>query len=1378
MNPLSPRRSPRFTLTAFAAFMLSMTLAFMAYSLWQSHENLERKAIADAESISHLLERYLYTTLHETDLALQASADEFRRLDGEGRPLAGNFNRFLATQRERLPQVVSLRAADASGVIVYHGESPPGDKPIDISDRGYFHLARDDEKLAIGAPLVSRLDGRWIFPLARRLLTRRGEVAGVVFAAIPAEEMSNLFSSLAIGEHGAVVIFDSARETLLRHPETRAQSGTPGSRIASPEFLARWNEGRKAAYFKAPGSSDGQLRTYYYRQVGNYPIHVMVGLAPEDYLASWRRELGVALSFSLTLLATATLFTLLLRRSWQARKDEHRRYEHLLRTASDGIHILNERGRVIEASDAFCAMLGYSREELLGQHVSLWEDEWSRLELERNLLPRLISQTSTFETRHRRRDGTVINVQISATGLEIDGQRVLYASARDITERKAAELRQQDTATHLRQAQEIGKLGSFIYDIGADAWISSPVLDRLFGIGPDFERNAAGWLQLVHPADRAGIEAALRESLASGTRFDHEYRIVRPDGRECWLHGLGEVEFGIDDRPWRIVGANQDITAQKLANAALEREHAFRRMLIASLPGIFYLFDHAGRLRMWNHNLETLSGRDGEQLAGKLPLDLVVAEDRPAVEAAIRNAFASGQSSVDARVRSTRGLLHFSFTGLRLDLDDGPGVVGLGLDISERKAAEEQMRLGHVAFTNSREAIVVTDEKGTILDVNPAFTSITGYARDEAIGLNPRLLKSGRQEPPFYRAMWHSLTTQGGWEGELWNRRKDGQQYIQYVRISAVRDDGGQIRRYVCVASDITQVKENQLRIEHMAYYDPLTNLPNRTLLADRLRQAIAQADRRRDLLAVCYLDLDGFKPVNDTWGHDIGDRVLVEVSRRLQGCVRAGDTVSRLGGDEFVVLVGDADDPHEIDQAVHRILAAIAAPFHIGEAAAVLTASVGVTVYPSDGEDPDTLIRHADQAMYTAKQAGKNTYHLFDPESDRRLRADREITAHLETALGAGEFCLYYQPKVNMRRGTVVGLEALVRWQHPERGLLLPASFLPAIEKSPVDLSLGRWVLRAALQQIAAWAADGLELPVSVNISGRHLQQESFVGELSQLLSEFPGVSPQLLELEILETTAMDDIEAVSRIIAGCSALGVSFALDDFGTGYSSLTYFRRLPTNLLKIDQSFVRGMLEDPDDLAIVEGVIGLAQTFQRKVIAEGVETVAHGIPLLHFGCDLAQGYGIARPMPAAEVPTWVRNWKMPAEWEMMVMVHWSREDFPLLLAEIHHQRWIERVIGICAGTLPADREPFPESYQCRFGQWLYGIGKERYRDVPAMAALEETHEQVHRLGKELLALAGTDPEQARRRLAELYAARDELLAQLEELKLHVSMQTRRC
>lgn len=566
----------------------------------------------------------------------------------------------------------------------------------------------------------------------------------------------------------------------------------------------------------------------------------------------------------------------------------------------------------------------------------------------------------------------------------------------------------------------------------------------------------------------------------------------------------------------------------------------------------------------------------------------------------------------------------------------------------EHQVLEERQRLAASVFANAHEGIMITDVDGRIVEVNPTFTELTGFSREEAIGQNAGILNSGHHDSEFYREMWQAIQQSGHWRGEVWNRKKSGEIFVELLTISAVRSPDVGITHFVGIFSDITLLKEHQQRLEHLAHFDALTQLPNRMLLADRLQLAMAHASRTRDLLAVCYLDLDGFKPVNDQYGHAAGDRLLIEVAQRLKASVRGGDTVARLGGDEFVLLLGNLNTLDECDHAINRISTALSRPFPVPDGEVNISASIGVTLYPNDGSDADTLLRHADQAMYVAKQAGRNRHHLFDPENDRRAQQRRDDLVRISEALIAGEFVLHYQPKVNMRQGRVIGAEALIRWQHPERGLLLPMEFLPAIEGSALAIDIGNWVIRSALDQLAAWTRAGVDLSISINIAGEHLQHPQFAETLASELAAHPEVAPERLELEVLETAALDDVGRVACLFENCRQLGVSFALDDFGTGYSSLTYFRRLPADMLKIDQSFVRDMLEDPEDLAIVEGVVGLTRAFHRQVIAEGVETSEHGLVLMLLGCDLAQGFGIARPMPADALPDWIRQFRPDPRW----------------------------------------------------------------------------------------------------------------------------------
>jgi diguanylate cyclase (GGDEF)-like protein/PAS domain S-box-containing protein len=577
-------------------------------------------------------------------------------------------------------------------------------------------------------------------------------------------------------------------------------------------------------------------------------------------------------------------------------------------------------------------------------------------------------------------------------------------------------------------------------------------------------------------------------------------------------------------------------------------------------------------------------------------------------------------------------------------------LVGTHIDITDRKQAEERLKLAASVFTHAREAIVITDDTATIIDVNQAFIRRTGFSHEETIGQYPNFLKSAQHTSEFSKQIWHALQKNGYWCGEVCNQRKNGEQYTEMVAISAVCDNDGIVTHFVVLGNDITHMKEHQEQLEHIAHYDPLTNLPNRVLLADRLSQTMLRCKRDGRSLAVVFLDLDGFKKVNDTHGHSIGDELLIALSVRMKQALRKGDSFSRIGGDEFVAVLTDLNTVEDCEPLLQRLLQAASQPIIVDDMVLNVSASIGVTLYPQDDVGADQLMRHADQAMYVAKGAGKNCYNLFDTAQDNAVKFLHESLDAIRMALDNREFVLYYQPKINMKKGTVIGFEALIRWQHPSRGLLGPIEFLHFIENNPVSIEIGEWVIDSALSQISCWQKmDGhLPLNISVNIAALQLQQPDFTQRLKVLLAAHPDVEPHNLELEVLETSSLDDVNYISTVMCDCIALGVKFALDDFGTGYSSLTYLRRLPASLIKIDQSFVCDMLSNSEDLAIVEGVIALAKLFNRDVIAEGVETVEHGTALLQLGCDFAQGYGIARPMPVSDIPDWLSGWKPDANW----------------------------------------------------------------------------------------------------------------------------------
>jgi diguanylate cyclase (GGDEF)-like protein/PAS domain S-box-containing protein len=572
-------------------------------------------------------------------------------------------------------------------------------------------------------------------------------------------------------------------------------------------------------------------------------------------------------------------------------------------------------------------------------------------------------------------------------------------------------------------------------------------------------------------------------------------------------------------------------------------------------------------------------------------------------------------------------------------------------DVQEQRSAEDRERLSSSLFQNLHEGLVIVDAELRILDVNPTYSRITGIPRDELIGTVPTLLSTSSTDAIARQqqsAIWAGLRSLGHWSGEVVERRRNGDPCALHLSVFTVPDPDGAVRYRVLMVSDITEQRLQRERLERQAHFDELTRLPNRVRLTQLLGEALVASEREGYLLAVCYIDLDHFKGINERHGRGAGDRVLVELAARLRSALRAhatwSDVAARLGGDEFVLLLR-ADTIEEARLAVERVLRVIAQPYTVDPQTepTALTASVGATVFPIDRSDPDTLLRHADHAMYGAKQAGRNGYQFFDPEHNRRAEERVLALGRVQEALDRNELRLYFQPKVDLRRGTVLGVEALLRWEHPEHGVVPPGQFLPLIEHTGLSARVGDWVLGQALDQLERWLDQGLDLSVSVNVSARHLQEPDFVQRLGELLARHGRPLGPRLELEVLETAALADVAYTSMLLERCAALGVRFALDDFGTGYSTLTYLKRLPVQVLKIDRSFVHNMLNDSQDRAIVEGVISLARTFSCVAVAEGVETPAQARTLLDLGCDVGQGAGIAAAMPAADVARWVKEWK---------------------------------------------------------------------------------------------------------------------------------------
>lgn len=998
--------------------------------------------------------------------------------------------------------------------------------------------------------------------------------------------------------------------------------------------------------------------------------------------------------------------------------------------------------------------------------------------------------------------------------LGVIGTTLLGLGMRLLTQNQRMQQRERQLqAAHDDLQDTLNAIPDLLFEMGLDGqyhhcWSARPDLlpapiETLIGkrVGDILSPEAAAiFLEALQKAHQQGH--------STGRQFER-----RLDGERKWFELSVSRKEGVDVGDPRFIVLSRDITWRKLSELREQHQHRVLKMLSAKQPLAEVLHTIAVDVEAISPNLLcSILLLDQKNLhlhhsaAPSLPKLLVDAlnntpvvlgaepsgtaiftgervvvediETHPwwvdylnfARKAKLRACWAqpivSGQGNVLGTITVYyRQMQQPAPDDLRL-IEDEARLAALAIEKTEDEA---RLQLAASVFTHAREGILITDADANIIEVNDTFTQTTGYGRSEVIGKNPRILKTGLQGADFYAAMWKSLLENDFWMGEVWNRRKNGEVYAEMKTISAVRDAAGKIQRYVALFTDITPMKSHQQQLEHVVHYDVLTGLPNRVLLGDRLQHAMLQSLRRGLSLAVVFLDLDGFKRVNDSYGHEVGDALLIVVAQRMKEAMRDDDTLARTGGDEFVAVLADLERPQDCMPMVERMLMAAATPVEVGAITVSVSASIGVTTYPQDGGDADQLLRHADQAMYASKQAGKNRYHMFDVDYDAVVQSQSEGVERMRRGIEQGEFLLFYQPKVNMKTGEVIGAEALIRWQHPERGLLSPAAFLPMVENHPYSVTLGEWVMETALIQIEKWHAAGLNITVSVNVGAQQLQLDDFVPRLTALLAAYPGVPRDTLELEVLENNALEDIAKASDVMHKCRAIGVNFALDDFGTGYSSLTYLKRLPADVLKIDQSFVRDMLNAPDDLAIVEGVVGLSTAFHRTVLAEGVETVVHGEMLLSLGCELAQGYGIARPMPAAELMGWVAAWRPYASWQFWRDRTPSRDDLALAFTEVEHRHWLRSIEAYLAGDWNAP--VMMGETQCHFSRWRDVEGRLRYAEHPEFRTMVNLHQGIHTLAQELVAMRpaddAADGEEVRTRLAELRALFDEFIAGLRLL-----------
>ena len=818
--------------------------------------------------------------------------------------------------------------------------------------------------------------------------------------------------------------------------------------------------------------------------------------------------------------------------------------------------------------------------------------------------------------------------------------------AEDITERKLAEETIRDLNAEL--AATLQAIPDLLFEVDESGtyhsiWAQNPTL-----LAQQKEILLGNTINAMLPDEAASIVmASLAEAGDKGYSFGRIIELDLPNGVHWFELSVSVKTRGTGDVQSRFMVLSRDVTKRKLMELQLQHSEEKLRAITDNVDLVMFLKDAAGRYLYVNRQFEKLFHVTNASIQGKTDHELFSAEIADLVHKNDQQVIASGQTLEIEEQVPHDGIIH-SYMSIKVPIRDAKGriyaITGISTDITARKQIEIDLRIAAAAF-ESQEGMMVTDACSVILRVNRAFTDITGYTAEEAIGQTPTLLHSGRHDAAFYRNIWDSIHRTGGWQGEVWDRRKNGEEYPKWLNISAVHDDHGVVTHYVGTHYDITERKRAEEKIKELAFFDPLTGLPNRTLLHDRLKQAMTISQRNGTFGAVLFIDLDDFKTLNDTLGHDQGDLLLKEVAQRLSACVRQGDTVARLGGDEFVVVLEnlhlDAQEAASQTELVgKKILATLNQTYQLAQVDQRSTASIGATLFVGHETLFEDLLKQADLAMYKSKNSGRNTLRFFDPAMQMVVMKRAALEKDLHQGVLQKQFSLHYQAQVT--HGELVGSEVLLRWQHPLRGMVSPADFIPLAEETGFILPLGQWVLDTACAQLALWANDPkmVHLTLAVNVSSLQFRQNNFVDQVLAALHN-SGANPHRLKLELTESLLVDNLQIVIDKMRALKAQGIGFSLDDFGTGYSSLAYLKKLPLDQLKIDQSFVRDLLTDVNDAAIARTIVALAESLGLGVIAEGVELPAQRDLLASLGCHAYQGYLFSRPLPLAGFETFAHQ-----------------------------------------------------------------------------------------------------------------------------------------
>ena len=1086
----------------------------------------------------------------------------------------------------KFAELAAMRIFDANGDLLYASDDANTPR-INIRDRRSFREMRDNPRAnhVFSEVLVSRSTGRSTMTVDRALRDEQGNFRGIVAAAIELQYFQKLFQSMDLGAKGSIALRRSDDQTLVaRWPPLPQEVNKP----LSPQnpIVKRMVAGDTRATLQFAAQVDGIQRIISVHRLERYPFYFIVGMGRDDALAGWRASALKVGVLSLLLLGVLCVVLFRLRRS-EVRQAQmmfdlahsEQHFRAFFESSLDAVLLGTSEGAILEANAAACQMFGRTAEEFKRIGLNGLTDV-ADPHWRAALEERSHAGQFLADFPMCRADGSRFDAEVaSATFPDGEGREGAAVVIRDISERNAAKLKIE------RLTRFYAALSQCNRAITGD-FSEEDLLRQICRIAVDTAGMRLAW---VGKPDATGQVVELFASYGEGLDYLRDVGVSLAGNDPG-----GRGPTGVSMRE------NRPIWCQDFLNDP------------STAP--------------WHEQAACF----GLRSSAALPLS------RMGVVIGAFNIYSDEANAFDEQVRELLG---------EMAADINHALDSYAREV-ERKGRERKLSTLSRAIEQSPVSIMITDIEGNIEYVNPKFEQVSGYRSAEALGRNPRILSSGEMPAEEFRKLWDTITSGKTWSGELHNRHKNGLLYWENVSISPILDELGRVKKFVAVKEDITGRKASEAQIQNMAYYDSLTQLANRRLLMDRLKQALATHSRSHRMGALLLIDLDNFKTLNDTLGHDIGDLLLQQVAQRLATCVRVGDTVARLGGDEFVVMLDDlSGNPEEAatqtESVGEKILAMFSQPFSLAGHNHRSTPSIGVTLFADQQSPMDELLKQADLAMYQAKDAGRNNLRFFDPEMQSIVAARAALEDELREAINHRQFILYYQPQV-VGDGRVTGAEALVRWQHPLRGVVFPADFIPLTEGTGLILPLGHWVLEAACTQLAIWAAQPstAHLTLAVNVSAKQLHQANFVDQVMAVLGS-TGANPQRLKLELTESVLVSHVEDTITKMRLLKAQGVSFSLDDFGTGYSSLYHLKRLPLDQLKIDQGFVRDILTDPNDAAIAKTVIALAGTMGMAVIAEGVETTAQKDFLASQGCHAYQGYLFSRPLPLEAFEEFVRR-----------------------------------------------------------------------------------------------------------------------------------------